>query len=250
MSKIRLRFAAMYALVGFWALCAYAATADEDVSKGGALPRMDFEPQVFELREKEDELEAPWRRPSDARFALVSGCGAGGDGGSNTSAPGGFFYAGKGGRSAPPQTILIGPLTDDVYTIRIYRGGSRATTLQGTGLALNLSPGVPGAKRDDPEEYVATAGDASIFGPGGPAAPPEKRAPRWGGVGGDAQAPCAGGGGGYDGGGRGGPGRLLIYPLPDLDRVFRILAVETAPDGKPSATPEESASTKPKRGAQ
>lgn len=200
------------------------------------LPEVTYKPEVFTLKDGETEVAFKWRRPPEVHFVVISGCGAGNDGLDFTQTPSdmGLGYSGgNGGRAALPVTQLLGPLIDPIYTVTLRRGGGQATSFAAEHITISLPGGQGhlGAGRMIADRFEPTDGEPSIYGPGGKGTIQVfgNHAP-----GGAAPTDCAGGGGGGASnprggprlGGLGGPGRLAIYPLPDLDRVFRVLAEE------------------------
>jgi hypothetical protein len=129
--------------------------------------------------------------------------------------------SGAGGRASHPQMVLAGPLISSSYTIVIGAGGKSGasggdTTFQDLQLTFRFAGGVSGSEGGN------AAGENSSYGPGGTAAPGPGK------PGGDAVARCAGGGGGgelSDGnvpeGGLGGPGYLVVYPLPEAAKLAK-----------------------------
>lgn len=90
------------------------------------------------IKYEDPALEYEWKRPEQVRFALLIGCGGGGGGGASLQ-----NHAGGGGEGARVSTYLLGPLKDDVYKIRLGKGGDSAaagadTTFEAEGTAVRL----------------------------------------------------------------------------------------------------------------
>jgi len=179
-----------------------------------------------------------WERPLNVQWALISGCGGGGSGAIGNQLSTRFSFGGGGGGGASIETMLIGPLTADRYTISIGQGGT-ATRLDIQNPPRRVGPDapplytVPGAPGGDTtfigEDFAVTfrgapggnpvEGANNQFPPARPAPPSGPGEISGGGsnANGDASAfaaggvssrrPAAGGGGGGGGGtGAGGIG--------------------------------------------
>jgi hypothetical protein len=178
-----------------------------------------------------------WQRPLNVQWALISGCGGGGSGAIGNQLSTRFSFGGGGGGGASIETMLIGPLTADRYTISIGQGGT-ATRLDIQNPPRRVGPdapplySVPGAPGEDTtftgEDFAVTFRGAPGGNPvegGNNQFPPARAAPPSGPGGiaggrsngsGDASAFAAGGvssrrptsGGGGGGGGGTGPGGI------------------------------------------
>lgn len=222
-------FAAI-SLICLVALYGVASIAEEPKAEE-PIPVASMEPQTFKVKaaEKVDVQEFTWRRPSEVSFVLLHGCGGGGNGGRAHQTEDGAI--GRGGVASIPITILIA-VTADSYAVKIGKGGED-TTFLGEGIALKFGHGsnASGGGID---------GEASPYGPGGKGAA-RNTAPVAG------SAVCSGGGGDFpyrvkardSKGAAGGPGFLIVYPLPDIARFARVLAIVE----KLSVAPREAASS-------
>ena len=132
---------------------------------------------------------------------------------------------GTGGQAGPTKMVLAGPFASDTYTITIGTGGISGapggeTLFSGAEQTVHFPGGAPSVTQIQqsppyPDHLDSLTGQDSMYGPGGLAGPPNTK-------GGDAKGFCAGGGGGgYPQGGTavfpegsGGPGYLILYPLP------------------------------------
>jgi hypothetical protein len=184
-----------------------------------------------------------WKRPTAVYYALIRACGGGGGGGG---------IAIRGGAAAPIGTLLVGPLTADVYLVHLGDGGRAGengspTTFEGDDLPriefhggttspvpiIRVSGGFPAPSSDFEnwqfEHYPPTnftgspdgKNDTGIaihmagqggLGRGGDA---NNRGP------GGAGGPCAGGGSGSPGG-EGGAGQLLLLPQLSAGEVLNL----------------------------
>lgn len=228
----QLAFSIIYAWCGSTAICwaqepAAPSQLQPPANAPVNIPAESYKPQVFNVPDGADEYIANWRKPSDVAYVLISGCGAGGDGASST--PNGIFVAGgQGGRAANYTTVLVGPLTADRYQVSVKRGGAAASVIVGDDLNLVFAGG-NGIEAALAAVFDGSDGAGSIFGAGGAGGKAGK-------PGGQTMVACAGGGGGggqvAKPGGRGGAGRVVIFPVPDLERLFDVmgkLGVPSAP---------------------
>jgi hypothetical protein len=194
---------------------------------------------------------------------MVSGCGAGAGGGA-----GGYrrvvdgnqvknqedrSLSGKGGEASAWTTVILGPLSADTYTLTIPKGGAGGQTtpqgvrgsvkaaaaggvseFSGADIVQRFPGGAASSRVEGPTDAnpPATAGLNSVFGKetGEAAGASDKN-------GSDASGACAGGGGagnplsarGDRMGGNGGPGMIVVYPLPDMKRLFEVLVKVNPP---------------------
>ena len=220
-----------FAGITLFSISMCGAAVGEDEQPAVAIPKASMSPAVFkytgEDRKKEDYSKFNWRRPTEVSFVLMTGCGGGGGGGpgSRISGIGGGPMGGAQGGASRVETHLAGPLTASSYQVLIGRGGEggeagKMTEIIGTDFHFSFEGGDRGTARDSGPR-AAEQGEASPYGPGGIGGLARKQ-------GEDSSSPCAGGGGGGGKrdladqplGGRGGDGRLIIYPLPDVQRML------------------------------
>lgn len=200
-----------------------------------------------------------WRRPPEVKYVLVSGCGGGGGGTGryfgSSPIPGVASAAtrnGLGGFASEEHLHLV-KVTADAYTIVIGGGGAGGTnpntlndgvsstgkaggntTFAGSDVSLTFSGGgsrslfaptqnVPSDYFFGVDNFDRTDGEGSSRGPGGRGAKANNES------GTAAVIPCTGGGGAARqaglSGGQGAPGFLTVFPLPDIARFARVLAL-------------------------
>ena len=210
-----------------------AAYGTEAVGQPPPITEASISPQEFRAA----GADATWRRPPEVTHILLHGCGGGGGGTSGTQVPAGESVSdvpGLGGGAAPTVTLVL-TVKSDTYTIKVGGGGpgnnaGADTTFKGSGNDVNVAlPG--GAAGMGPGQ----TGSRSPFAAGGTGG--AGRAP-----GNPAGGPCAGGGGaalpGVNGG-AGGPGFVVVYPLPDLARFSRVLSTIEKLSSDQAAQPEQ-----------
>lgn len=73
--------------------------------------------------------EHVWEKPAHVKYALVFGCAGGGGGGGGVALP---QRAGGGGGGARPRWTVVGPLTEQFYTVRIGKGGVGGSSSSGS----------------------------------------------------------------------------------------------------------------------
>jgi hypothetical protein len=152
---------------------------------------------------------------------------------------------GAGGAAAAGRTVLIGPLKADAYRVQVGRGGQGGEATWG-GITRNPADGVESAVSGSDVNLVFAAGSGAKLQQGRGVVAPEARRGEEGPFGKDsggpagnqnadgenAKAACAGGGGSGRAsipskklhGGDGGGGVVIIQPLPDFDRLFKVLS--------------------------
>lgn len=222
------------------------------------LPASSFAPQRYEYDGDAPAKEYSWRRPQEVTYVLIAACGGGGGGAaggtftrqreSDPASQQGTAFPGSGGGAAEWRTILVGPLTGDTYKIEIGRGGlggqaatnkigrepavGSSSTFSGPDLRVAFAGGhAGGLAKPAPTIYAPAkpgdSGASSMYGAGGAEGAPDSS-------GANARSICAGGGGSGQRkaahpslvGGNGGSGMMILYPLPNLGRVFEVLAAQ------------------------
>ncbi len=183
-----------------------------------------------------------WRRPRGIRYILVSGCGGGGGGApgnSHNGVPSGAEWGpAHGGKASVQSTVMLGPLSADVYEVRLGKGGGGGLAYEHKWSSDPTAGFFSSIKGEDLTEIRFSGGAAApiadwrtknnVNGLDGESGP----RPNTGGEGGvpysngaKATGPCAGGGGTGSNrtgsnparGGEGGGGHISIVPL----RSFR-----------------------------
>lgn len=211
----------------FLVIVADQTLSQENPGKSLEIPAPTLEPLIFNAAGKEI-----WHRPPEVKHVLITACGGGGSGADHqrisTSGPAPSNYiAGKGGSSAPIETLIV-KVDAEKYEITIGNGGER-TVFAWDGGQIAFVPGETGGRPDG-------NGAASAMGTGG--GPPSQMYNRSF-NGNPGLGNCAGGGGSglYSLGGKGAPGYLAIVPLPDLNRFARVLGIIESLAGSPESPP-------------
>jgi hypothetical protein len=130
---------------------------------------------------------------------------------------------------------------DGKFAFRTDGGKAGESVFPLTSGGNYMGSSVAGGFTGPPTTSDHTRGGDGVFGPGGAAKPVDED-------GESAQNPCAGGGGSggmkkfsakVSKGGDGGNGRLTIYPLPDMARLWEVLGTQSTPSAPqtPSAKP-------------
>ncbi|MCS4243142.1 hypothetical protein M2418_002673 [Rhizobium sp. BIGb0125] len=205
-----------------------------------------LQPQIYQ-----SAGDYTWLRPPEVQFVLLTFCGGGGGGGRVRPPPPSGGSSGRtnlpalSGDSSPAMTILI-RVDQEKYQIRVGRGGvgdggQNAPAKDGEDTTITLATGILRAVGGK-SNVLEKEGGSTFLGSGGIKSSP------------NATGNCAGG---YQAGptivrpfvpaGNGSDGYVSIFPMPDMARFARVLALleNVPPPPSPRQDTGETAPTNP-----